>query len=527
MSLEHSILCSYGGVDKNNLLKVLIQNDIDNIDSSVVFSPYYTPDTAVTVLSEYSDSFTILTLNCQSLNAKFDELMLLIHRLEENHFEFSAICLQETWLREDSDLSMYLINNYHCISQGKSCSEHGGLLIYLHSDYNYELYTLPNKPLIWECLFIKICSNINSKHIYLGNIYRPPKDNYSRVNMQQFIDEFSHILSELNKSRSTIIITGDFNLDLLKMHKTAIVREFFEISFGLLPSLSLPTRISTNSATLMDNIFTNHAHGLHSSGILISEISDHFPCFYQVSLSYEHNSLKKYIFKRNFNQQNIDCMYRDLESRNIIELLIPDKQTDPNINYNTLENILRNAVNKYIPLKKVKFNKYKHKRTRWITFGILKSIKFRDNLFKCLKQTLPNTLNYQNIKNNLTTYNRILKKLIRAAKANYYHSKFEQCKSDPKKTWQNINEVINRSHSKNIPDHLIINHNKVTDKKTIADHFNNYFTEIGRNMEASIKKIDKKYYTYLTKEQSSTFSFKNIEENDLNDIIKQLNPKSS
>ena len=71
-----------------------------------------------------------------------------------------------------------------------------------------------------------------------------------------------------------------------------------------------------------------------------------------------------------------------LESRNIIELLIPDKQTDPNINYNILENILRNAVNKYIPLKKVKFNKYKHKRTRWITFGILKSIKFRDNLFK-------------------------------------------------------------------------------------------------------------------------------------------------
>ena len=43
MSLEHSILLSYGGVDKNNLLKVLIQNDIDNIDTyfSSVLSTLY------------------------------------------------------------------------------------------------------------------------------------------------------------------------------------------------------------------------------------------------------------------------------------------------------------------------------------------------------------------------------------------------------------------------------------------------------------------------------------------------------
>ena len=142
------------------------------------------------------------------------------------------------WLKEESDLSMYLINNYYCISQGKSCSEHGGLLIYLRSDYNYELCTLPNKPLIWVGLFIKICNNINSKHVYLGNIYRPPKDHYSRANIQQFIDEFSPILSELNKSKSTS--SGDFNLDLLKLHKMAVVREFIEIiiSFGLFTSYS-------------------------------------------------------------------------------------------------------------------------------------------------------------------------------------------------------------------------------------------------------------------------------------------------
>ena len=35
----------------------------------------------------------------------------------------------------------------------------------------------------------------------------------------------------------------------------------------------------------------------------------------------------------------------------------------------------------------VKFKKYKHKKCNWITKGIIKSIKYRDNLYKKLKLT--------------------------------------------------------------------------------------------------------------------------------------------
>ena len=37
------------------------------------------------------------------------------------------------------------------------------------------------------------------------------------------------------------------------------------------------------------------------------------------------------------------------------------------------------------PKKSVKFNKYQHKLSNWITTGILKSIEFRDNLYKRLQ----------------------------------------------------------------------------------------------------------------------------------------------
>ena len=47
-----------------------------------------------------------------------------------------------------------------------------------------------------------------------------------------------------------------------------------------LPLITLPTRIAGSSATLLDHIVTNIADDTYDSGILLSDISDHFPVFY-------------------------------------------------------------------------------------------------------------------------------------------------------------------------------------------------------------------------------------------------------
>ena len=63
----------------------------------------------------------MLSLNCQSISAKFDKLCVLFETLNQMNCQFSLICLQETWLNDDSDLSLYQLNNYICRSQGKYC----------------------------------------------------------------------------------------------------------------------------------------------------------------------------------------------------------------------------------------------------------------------------------------------------------------------------------------------------------------------------------------------------------------------
>ena len=52
-----------------------------------------------------------------------------------------------------------------------------------------------------------------------------------------------------------------------------------------------------------------------------------------------------------------------------------DILSDPNINYAKLEKIIIDAKNKCFPVKEVKFNKYKHRITQWVTNGIIQSIK--------------------------------------------------------------------------------------------------------------------------------------------------------
>ena len=52
---------------------------------------------------------------------------------------------------------------------------------------------------------------------------------------------------------------------------------------------------------------------------------------------------------------------------------------DINANYDLLHNAIKQAKNKHKPCKLIKFNKY-FKKSKWITQGLLKSIRSRDKL---------------------------------------------------------------------------------------------------------------------------------------------------
>ena len=65
------ILDSYGGKDIHDLCQVL-NSSIDNEENSYMSkSPYYTLESVSSALKENKGNFTILSLNAQSIRAKF------------------------------------------------------------------------------------------------------------------------------------------------------------------------------------------------------------------------------------------------------------------------------------------------------------------------------------------------------------------------------------------------------------------------------------------------------------------------
>ena len=74
---------------------------------------------------------------------------------------------------------------------------------------------------------------------------------------------------------------GDFNLDLLNTDLHSATNEFINALFShfLYPLISRPTRLTSYSATLIDNIFTNNISASGDNGLIINDLSDHLPIF--------------------------------------------------------------------------------------------------------------------------------------------------------------------------------------------------------------------------------------------------------
>ena len=124
-----------------------------------------------------------------------------------------------------------------------------------------------------ECIFAN--PRYGDKTIVVGSCYRPPNITNDHV----FISDLNSKLSVIGTNCLTLIC-GDFNLDLLKMDSDPTISNFMDTihTFGLVHTISKPTRIIENTFSLIDNIFISNS-SQYSSSILSFDITDNFPIF--------------------------------------------------------------------------------------------------------------------------------------------------------------------------------------------------------------------------------------------------------
>ena len=158
----------------------------------------------------------------------------------------------------------------------------------------------------------------------------------------------------------------------------------------------------------------------------------------------------------------------------------------------------------------------------WITNGILTSMKKRDSLYR--EFTLENDqakrneifMSYKQYRNNIVN-------LIRVSKKDHFAKYFEENRSNIKKTWEGIRDIINISKKTSTIINKINDCGNISkDGAGIANAMNNFFVNIGASVEAKIPDVDKSFSSYLGERKNFSFRVNNVTEDDVVMIIKNL-----
>ncbi|CAC5371646.1 unnamed protein product [Mytilus coruscus] len=120
-----------------------------------------------------------------------------------------------------------------------------------------------------ESIWVEIIFD-HQKPILLGNIYRPPNSN------AKWITKFESMLTNVDIEDKEKIILGDFNIDLASRKIPAKWSHLKNI-FNLSQIVSVPTRVTQTSSTLVDHIYSNKPDNIHFFSVPKYSISDHYP----------------------------------------------------------------------------------------------------------------------------------------------------------------------------------------------------------------------------------------------------------
>ena len=213
---DQSYLLYLGGIRENSLKHILDKKiDNENVRTQEIQHSYDTDNLKI-LADEYKDRLSIFSSNIQSIYAKFNELEIFIEDLNTINFKFNVICLQESWITDNSDLSQIQLPGYNCIIQGKHYSEKGGLVIYIDTRFKYEVLINLNEYEYWEGQIIKVTGRGLPKEIIIGNIYRPPRMLHDQI--RQFINELTVLMTNI-ENKNEVILAGDYNLNMLKIKR--------------------------------------------------------------------------------------------------------------------------------------------------------------------------------------------------------------------------------------------------------------------------------------------------------------------
>ena len=444
-----------------------------------------------------NEDLTIIQINIRGMLSKRSLLLNLIETSVENSTP-DIVVISETWLTPNSP--MISVPGYKFVHK---CREHkkGGGVGILVSDKlrSCELPNITSELVDNEVVTVEV-SLRSGKRCIISSMYRAPN-----TIPQMFQSCYNSLICAMKKLKPYALIVGlDHNMDLLKASQHNSTNDFMQnnLDMGLFPTITKPTRITKNSATLIDNIIVSeNLCGRYSANILINDMSDHMPTICVLKSMKVAKKDKQTITSRDTRPKNIAALRSHLCNYNWTELLNNDS-LDANVD--TMGQILQLELERCTPVKTRAISHKILRREPWVTPNLKRCIEKNKRLYCSALKKASNSIEDKTYQE----YNKNLKKVLRSAKRLYHCDKCEEYKNNTKKLWKIVNEIVGKSNDKSgVVDYLCIDGIKEYSANKIANQFAKYFSTVGKNFANKIPKSKHSVDLYLKKLQSNHKSF--------------------
>ena len=435
-------------------------------------------------------------MNVRSILPKLDQVH---HLLYEN--EIHILGVGETWLDETVLNAELNIDGYSMIRMDRN-RHGGGVMFYVSDSLQYKQFDIDTQNV--ESIWINV--TIDKKMHIIGNIYRPPRSD------SNYYEAMLDIIEQATRSSDNVILIGDLNYDYRKDDSLATNPiHFIESMFEMKQLVDSPTRVTTETSTLLDVILSSVPDHHISTRVLPISMSDHFPVITILKSQQKLKAAHKTVRFRDFKHFVLNDFLNDLNAR-----LLNDQNVHNNLNNECdVEKIWLQFKMTFLEVSEahapMKTMRMKNRYSPWMNDNILNQMYHRDYLHKkAIRSKCANDWNeYTTQRNNVTM-------LVKNEKRKYFED--ELCKNvkNPKQFWKKINQLTGKNNHVTAPDDIS------------AQNFNDFFSNIGHSVvNDNVSNDRNESYEWKNPACIYTFNFNQCTVGDVSKVIKSLGNDSS
>lgn len=411
-----------------------VRCDIEDIPTHTIFS-----------------SLNLISQNIRSISCNVDSFISLVMR---SKVAWDVMVLTECWL--PSSKFIPTIDGFNYITTSFNKTQNEGVVIY----YNKNLIISYEEPKVSDanCLMLKLNTDI-----CIIGIYRPP----SYPNTYNFTSSIDCLLSTLGNCKN-VVLCGDINIDISTNTSDNRSQDYLNIlaSHSLLPAHTL----ATHGRTCLDHMMVK-TKSEATCFVINSSITDHE----SVALCIKQNSKLNYGNKpiSRVNYESLDEYVQKIKFQPILQC------NDVNLATDLLVNSLATAIKANTKVIRTPIRQKIFKP--WITKGLLRCMRNRDNLHKKLKKDPKNDV----LKLTYKRYRNYCNGLLKKTKKNYEKQEIVNAKDNKKKLWEVIKDISGQKKQVDYSTCLLTN-NKIRS----INEVNSYFASVGKNLAEPLNTLN-------------------------------------